>query len=432
MIESELVGLLILLVIFTLTSAFFSSSETGIMSINRYRLKHQAKTSKSAKRVQNLLSRPDRLLGVILLGNTFVNIAASSVGTLIAVALLGAEYGAIAATIVMTLILLIFGEVSPKTLAALYPEKVAYPTSYILQLLLWLLYPLVWSINTISNGILRMCGVKVKISDHPGFSQEELRTLVLEASSRIPSKNRQMLLSILDLENTTVDSIMIPRNELVGLDLANDWSAIVSQLSNTQHTFLPVYRGDLNHIIGILHAKKALHLLVDPEFDESMLRAVLDEPFYVPDGTSLTQQLFNFQKNKERFALVVDEYGDILGLVTLEDILEEIVGEFTTNVASAYTAILTQPDGAYLVEGSTTIREFNQASGWDLPTDGPKTINGLLIEHLETIPDAGTCCLIDNIPMEVVKVQDNRIKAVKIFPRRPRLENPDHDDTDDE
>lgn len=433
MIESQLVGLLALLVVFTLTSAFFSSSETGIMSINRYRLRHQAKTSKSAKRVQNLLSRPDRLLGVILLGNTFVNIAASSVGTLIAVSLLGDEYGAIAATVIMTLVLLIFGEVSPKTLAALYPEKVAYPTSFILQALLWVLYPLVWSINAISNGLLRMCGVKVKISEHhPGFSQEELRTLVLEASSLIPSKNRQMLLSILDLENIAVDGIMIPRNEVVGLDLDNEWSAIVSQLSNTQHTFLPVYRGDLNHIVGILHAKKALHLLVDPEFDESMLRSVLDDPFYVPEGTSLTQQLFNFQKNKERFALVVDEYGDILGLITLEDILEEIVGEFTTNVSSAYAAILPQPDGSYLVEGSTTIREFNQVSNWDLPTDGPKTINGLLIDYLETIPDAGTCCLIDTIPMEVVKVQDNRIKAVKIFPRREPLEKPEHDDTDPE
>lgn len=417
MMGSELVGLIILLVVLTFCSAFFSSSETGMMSINRYRLRHQAKTSKSAKRVQHLLSRPDRLLGVILLGNTFVNILASSIGTVIAISLFGAEYGVLIASIAMTIILLIFGEVSPKTLAALYPEKVAFPTSLVLQFLLWLLYPLVWSINAISNGILKLCGVKIKITDHPGFSSEELRTLVLEASSRIPSKNRKMLLSILDLENITVDSIMIPRNEVVGLDLENTWSAIVSQLSNTQHTFLPVYEQDLNHLVGVIHAKKTLPLLVDPDFNESKLRAAIDEPFYIPEGTTLTKQLFNFQKHKERFALVVDEYGEIMGLVTLEDILEEIVGEFTTNVPSTYATILPQPDGSYIVDGSTTIREFNHITPWKLPTDGPNTLNGLLIDYLETIPDAGTCCLIHHIPMEVVQVQDNRIKAIKVYPR---------------
>lgn len=421
MIESELIGLIIGLVVLTLCSAFFSSSETGMMSINRYRLKHQAKTSKSAARVQRLLSRPDRLIGVILLGNTFVNICASSIGTLIAVSLYG-EYGVLVASIGMTIILLIFGEVSPKTLAALYPEKIAYPTSWVLQLLLTVLYPLVWCINTLSNGILRLCGINIKIADHPGFSKEELRTLVLETSSLIPSKHRQMLVGILDLENITVDNIMIPRNEVVGIDLDDDWNMIVVQLSNTQHTFLPVYRQDLHHVIGVLHAKKALHLLANPTFDESMLRAIIDKPVYVPEGTTLTQQLLHFQKNKERFSLVVDEYGDILGLITLEDILEEIVGEFTTNVASSYTSILPQADGTYLVEGSTTIKEFNHAIPWHLPMDGPKTLNGLLLEYLETIPEAGTCCLIHGIPMEVVQLQENRIKAVKIFPPLIRVE----------
>jgi len=396
-------------------SAFFSACETGIMSLNRYRLQHLTKFSQGAQRVQKLLERPDRLLGVILLGNTFANISASALGTLIAVQLWG-EIGVVISSVIMTLLLLILAEVSPKTLAALYPEKVAFPLSWPLQFLLMLLSPFVWIINHFSNGLLRLCRVPLTQSTDQGITREELRTVVHEAAGRIPSKHRKMLLSILDLEKVTVDDIMIPRNAVIGIDLDQDWDATLGQLANTQHTFLPVYEQDLNNVIGVLHVKRILHLIVDAHFDEASLREALDDPFFIPEGTSLTKQLFNFQKNKERFALVVDEYGDLLGLITLEDILEEIVGEFTTDMAATYTAILAQEEGSYLVEGSTLIREFNRMAPWKLPSEGPKTINGLVTEALQMIPQVGTCCLINHIPIEVVQVQDNRIKSVKIFP----------------
>lgn len=407
--------------------AFFSLSETGILSVNRYRLKHLAKTSKSARRVQKLLERPDRLLGVILLGNTFVTITASSIATLLGVELLGEKFGIIIADIIITLVLLIFAEVFPKTLAALYPEKVAFPTSFFLQFFLKLFYPLVWVTNGASNFLLKLCGVSLSQATSQGITHEELRTVVHETTGRIPSKHRKMLLSILDLEKVSVDDIMVPRHDVVGLDLDYDWDAIVGHLAHTQHTFLPVYKQDLNNIKGIIHAKKALHLMAGEEFTQEKLLESLDEAFFVPQGTSLTKQLINFQRNKQRFAMVVDEYGDIIGLITLEDILEEIVGDFTTDMSTVFTSILEQDDGSYLVEGSTTIREFNRNSAWKLPSHGPKTVNGLVIEQLQEIPEVGTCCLIGgNIPIEVVQVQDNRIKTIKIFP--PILNRKGHEE----
>ena len=410
----SLILLLITLVLCLLISGFFSASETAMMSVNRYRLKYQAKVSKGAKRVQDLLEQPDRLLGVILLGNTFVNIAASAIATLIAVNLFG-EIGVLISSFLITFFLLVFSEVSPKTLAVLYPEKVALPCSLILKFLLAILYPLVYIINVLSNGILKLFGVSLEQADNQGMTQEELRTVVHETAGRIPSKHRKMLLSILDLEKVSVDDIMVPRNEIIGLDLEHDWESTLGQLANIQHTFLPVFKQDVNQLIGVLHAKKALHLIMEEDFDEQKLRDALDEGFFIPEGTNLTTQLINFQKSKQRLAFVVDEYGDIIGLITLEDILEEIVGEFTTDIASVYTAIFAQDDGTYLVEGSTTIREFNRIVPWKLSSHGPKTINGLIIEHLQMIPEVGTCCMIENIPIEVVHVQDNRIKSVKVM-----------------
>lgn len=407
----------LLLVLLLSLSAFFSGAETGMISVNRYRLKHLAKTSRAAKRVQALLERPDQMLGVILLCNTFVNSAAAALMTLLITSLLGAQVGAIVASLGITLLLLIFGEVSPKTLAVLYPEKVAFPASFVLTIVLKILYPLVWIINMLSNGLLRVFGVSVETGrTQQGITPEELRTVVHEAAGRIPSKHRLMLLSILDLEKVAIEDIMTPRSEVVGLDLDHEWSAVHNQLANTQHSFLPVYRGDLNNILGVIHAKKALHLVADPELNASKLLHALNEPFYIPLGTTLTKQLINFQKNKERFALIVDEYGEIQGLITLEDILEEIVGEFTTSVSQLYTTIVVQADGSYFVDGSTTIREFNRRLPWKLASDGPKTLSGLVIEYLEMIPEVGTCCLIDGIPMEVILVQDNRIKTIKILP----------------
>ncbi|MCS5712437.1 CNNM domain-containing protein [Candidatus Berkiella aquae] len=419
MIQTSNTALLVILCILICLLAFFSLAEAGILSVNRYRLKHLVKVSKGAKRVSELLERPDRLFGVILMGNTFITISASSIGTLIGVDFFGEKMGVIVADIILTFVLLIFAEVSPKTWATLYPEKAAFPSSLFLQFILKLLYPIVWAVNAVSNGFLRLCGVSLsQVGIEQGITREELRTVVHEATGRIPSKHRKMLLSILDLEKVSVDDIMVPRNDVTGIDLENDWEAIVGQLANTQHTFLPVYEGDLNNLIGILHAKKALHLIIDTNehFCEEKLRDSLDEAFFIPTGTSLTKQLINFQHAKERFALVVDEYGDIIGLITLEDILEEIVGEFTTDMSEAYLAILAQEDGSYLVEGSITIREFNRIVDWKFPSSDAKTMNGIVIEHLQTIPEEGTCCLIGNIPVEVVHVQDNRIKTIKVFP----------------
>ncbi len=415
--NSHILILSITLFILTLFLAFFSLSETGILSVNRYRLKHLAKTNKSARRVQNLLDRPDRLLGVILLGNIFVTIAASSIATLIGVDLMGEKFGVIVADIIVTLVLLIFAEVFPKTLAALYPERAAFATSFLLQIILKIFYPLVWLVNAASNSLIRLCGISLSQEKNQGLTPDELRTVVHETSGRIPSKHRKMLLSILDLEKVSVDDIMVPRHDVVGLDLENEWDAIVAQLGNTQHTFLPVYKQDLNNTIGIIHAKRALHLLTNEPFNEEKLLEALDEAFFIPQSTSLTNQLINFQRNKQRFAMVVDEYGDIIGVITLEDILEEIVGEYTTNMSSAFTSILAQEDGSYLVEASTPVREFNRTAAWKLPVEGAKTVNGLVIEQLQTIPEVGTCCLIGgNIPIEVVQVQDNRIKTIKILP----------------
>ncbi len=417
MIQTSNTVLLIILGILVCFLAFFSMAEAGILSVNRYRLKHLVKVSKGAKRVSDLLERPDRLFGVILMGNTFITISASSIGTLIGVDLFGEKMGVIIADVVLTFFLLIFAEVSPKTWATLYPEKAAFPTSLVLQFFLKLLYPVVWAVNAVSNGFLRLCGVSLSQEGiQQGITREELRTVVHEATGRIPSKHRKMLLSILDLEKVTVDDIMVPRIDVTGIDLENEWDAVVGQLANTQHTFLPVYEGDLNNLIGVMHAKKALHLLIDEDFTEEKLRKSLSQAFFIPTGTSLTKQLINFQHAKERFALVVDEYGDIIGLITLEDILEEIVGEFTTDMSEAYMAILAQDDGSYLVEGSITIREFNRIVDWKFPISDAKTMNGLVIEHLQTIPEEGTCCLLGNIPIEVVHVQDNRIKTIKVFP----------------
>jgi len=415
-LPTHIILLLSILVVLLACSAFFSSSETAMMSINRYRLKHLAKSLPAAKRVQNLLKRPDRLLGVILLGNNFVNISASSIATIIAIELLGERIGVIVASISLTFVLLIFGEISPKTLAAFYPEKIAFPSSFVLTLLLKVLYPIVWVANAISNSLLRCLGASVQHTENLGISKEELRTIVNETTGRIPSKHRAMLLSILDLEKAKVNDIMIPRNEVVGIDLNHGFNAILGQLASTQHSFLPVYEDDLNNLLGVINAKTALHLISDPNFDKTLLRESLSPACYVPENSSLTQQLINFQKDKQRFAIVVDEYGDVLGIVTLEDILEEIVGDFTTDLSSAYTSILPQEDGSYLVEGITATRDFNRIAKWPLPIGESKTINGLIIDYLQDIPEVGTCCLINGIPVEIIQMQENRIKIAKIFP----------------
>lgn len=398
-------------------SAFFSGSETGLISLNRYRLKHMEKDGDAgAMRASELLKRPDRLIGLILLGNNFVNILASSIATIIALRLLGDD-GIMVATLLLTLVVLIFAEITPKTLAALHPERIAFPATLVLKPLLRLLYPLVWLLNTIPNGLLRLMGVSQEDVKSHSISSEELRTVVNEAGAMIPQRHQKMLLSILDLERVTVEDIMVPRNEIGGIDLDDDWEAILNQISTSQHTRLPVYQGDINNVQGFVHLRNVLALRRNNELTREDLMKVVREAYFIPEGTPLNTQLLNFQNQRRRIGLVVDEYGDIQGLVTLDDILEEIVGEFTTDPAAATSKdIHPQEDGSFLVDGSTNIRELNRIMQWELPTDGPKTLNGMITEYLETIPEVGTSMLLQGYPIEIVQTSSSSVKTVRIDP----------------
>lgn len=414
--EIPIGALVAALVVLVLLSAFFSGSETGLFSINRYRLRHQAKSGhRGAKRTQRLLERPDRLIGVILLGNNFVNILASSIATLIGIRLFGDAGIAIAAGL-LTLVVLVFGEVTPKTLAALNPERIAFIASYVLDALLHLFYPLVWMLNGISNGLLRLFGVAAGKVQHHHLSADELRTVVHEAGGLVPQRHQQMLLSILDLGNVTVEHIMVPRNDVLGVDIDQPWDRVLQQLLDSQHTRLPVYKGDVDHVVGIVHLRNVLALQRKAAITKEDFLGIVREPYFIPEGTPLNTQLLNFQQQRERTGLVVDEYGDILGLVTLDDILEEIVGEFTTDPAMANRSIHPQSDGTYLVDCSVGVRELNRALSWTLPTEGPKTLNGLVMEYLETIPEPGTTFLLEGQPIEVVQTGEHAVKTVRIDP----------------
>lgn len=399
------------------SSAYFSGSETGMMSINRFRLRHLEKQNhKAAKRVSKLLARTDRLIGLILIGNTLVNIAAASLATIIGTRLLGDFGGFIASTVILTFVILIFAEVTPKTLAALHPEKVAFPSSILLALLLKIMLPFVIVVNWIANGILILLGISPEQREQHSLSAEELRTVVHEAGALLPERDQNMLVGILDLENVTVEDIMIPRSELAGIDINDDWKKIQRQLTSSNHTRVLLYRDNIDDVVGYVHVRDALRLLARNQFTkESLLRAVR-EIYIIPEGTPLNVQLLKFQHAKERIGLVVDEYGDIQGLVTLEDILEEIVGDFTTTQEpSPSDEVLKQPDGSFLVEGSATIRDINKEMGWDFPTDGPKTLNGLIIEHLEDIPQSKLSVRIAGYPVEIIDFNDNMIKTVRVL-----------------
>jgi Mg2+/Co2+ transporter CorB len=410
---SALVGAILVLIVL---SAFFSGAETGLMSLNRYRLRHLAKIRhRGALRANRLLERPDRLIGLILLGNNLVNIAASSLTTLLAMRLWGEPGIAIAAG-VLTLLILIFGEVMPKTLAVLKPERIAFPASFVLTPLLTLVYPIVWLVNMIANSLLRLLGMRVDSATTSEISTEELRTVVNEAGALIPRRHQMMLTNILDLEKITVDDIMVPRNDLVGIDLDADWSSILNQLVTARHTRMPVYHSDINNVAGIIHVRNMLGILRRKDASKEDLLQNIREAYFVPEGTPLTTQLLHFQRAKRRLGLVVDEYGDIKGMVTLEDILEEIVGEFTTDPSAYIQEVHRQPDGTYLVDGSANVRELNRVMHWQLPTGGPKTFSGLITEHLESIPEPGTSLLLAGYPVEIVQVKDNMVKTAQIHP----------------
>ncbi len=409
-----LAGLFFLLILF---SAFFSGSETALMALDRYRLRHLAETGhRGARLAQKLLEKPDRLIGVILLGNNLVNILIAQLGTLIGYRVWG-EAGIAIATGALTLILLIFAEVTPKTLGVIHSEKLAFPAAFVYKPLLTLTYPLVWLINLFANSILRLFGVSTEHTGGQALSSEELRSIVSESGNLIPGAHRKMLLRILDLEKTTVEDIMIPRKEIVGIDLDEDWDEIEQQLKQAHFTRLPVYRGNIDNILGFIHARQIINLLTSDDLDAESLEKSIRPPYFVPEGTSLTRQLVNFRHKKRRHALVVDEYGDIQGLVTLEDLLEEIVGEFTRDPAGLSEDIHPQDDGSYIVDAGIHIRELNRALNWHFHTNGPKTLNGLILEHMEFIPSVGTCMLIDDHPVEVLKTMDNAVKSVRIMPK---------------
>ena len=414
--DLPLSSLLALLVVLLVLSGFFSSTETAMMSLNRYRLRHRASTGHlGARLTERLLARPDRLIGLILLGNNLVNILAASLVTVISLNV-GGEPAVAVGALLLTIVLLIFSEVAPKTYGALHPERLALPASYVYTALMKVAYPLVWVTNLLANGVLRLLGVSAEQAASHSLSTEELRTVVAEASTVIPHRHQRMLLSILDLERITVDDIMVPRSEIAAIDVTDSWDDILEQIGSSPHTRMPVYEEELENIIGMLHMKRIVHELANGELTRERLLelARAREPYFVPEGTTLNTQLLNFQRQRRRIAFVVDEYGDIQGLVTLEDILEEIVGEFTTDPGEIHRDVHRDPDGSYVVSGSTGVRALNRRLGWALPIEGPRTLNGLIVERLERIPEAGTVLELGEYSVEILQTTDNAVKTARI------------------
>jgi len=406
-----LTGILIFLLI---CSAFFSGSETALMTLNRYRLRHKAKAGhRGALLAEKLLEQPDRLIGLILLGNNLVNVLAAQLVTLLALRL-GSPIWVAVSGFIFTLVILIFAEVTPKTLAALHPERVALPAAYIYYPLSKLLAPLVWLITTFANGLLKLFGVNVKDGDGHHLTVEELHTLVSEAGARLPRRRHRMLVGILELQDITVDDILIPHHEVVGIDLSDAWDTIVKTIRGSSYTRLPVFRDSIDDVIGILHVKRLVQSGGLGELNKRLLTDLVEEPYFVPEGTPLNRQLVQFQHTRQRTAFVVDEYGDIQGLVTLEDLLEEIVGEFTSEAVPIHADVRTDGAAGYVVKASANIRALNRMMHWHLPTDGPKTLNGLILEQLETIPEQGTGLMLSDYPVEILNTSESVIKTVRI------------------
>ena len=407
--------LLVFLFVLIMISAYFSGSETAMMTLNRYRLRHLATNGhKGAKRATKMLERPDRLIGLILIGNNLVNILASSIATVIGIRIWG-DVGIAISTGVLTLVVLIFAEVTPKTVAALHPEKIAFPSSLVLNGLLFVLSPLVKVINFITSGFLRLLGIR-SVPEQDALSQEELRTVVHEAGALIPRRHQEMLLSIMDLEKVTVEDIMVPRSEIYAINVNDDFKSINKQVITSPHTRVMLYRDNIDDAVGFIHLRDALRLQAKEQFSKSSLLRAVKEIYFIPEGTPLNVQLTNFQQNKERIGLVVDEYGDIQGLVTLSDILEEIVGDFTTSMITAPSEdINAQQDGSFVIDASINIRDLNKEMSWHFPTSGPKTLNGLIVEYLEDIPSPNTSMRLAGYPIEVIDVADNMVKTVRVI-----------------
>ena len=412
---SMLFGILAVLLIL---SAFFAGSETALMSLNRYRLRHLVKLKHpGAIKAQKLLQRPDHLLGLMLLGNIFINNFAASLATVIAIKLYTDDESVIAiSTGILTIVMLICSEVTPKTLAAIKPEPLAFPAAWIYTPLLKILYPIVWFINLFVYLLLRVVGVDVKKSHHhhDALNKDELKSIISDAESLMPARYQKMLMGILDLESATVEDIMTPRNEIIGIDLELPIEDIIIQLKTSPHTRLPVYKTSIDRIIGFIHLRKILVLIHQADFDKQTIINCLDKPSFIPESTPVHNQMHRFKHEKIRIGLVVDEYGDVQGLVTLDDLLQEIVGELITDDV----AVRAQSDGSYLVDANITIRELNRVTQWSLPTEGPKTLNGLIIEFMETIPETGTSVRLHGYLLEIIKRDENSVKLVKFLPRK--------------
>lgn len=406
---------LLILLFLILLAAFFSASETSMMAVNRYRLRHLTRKSHvRAARVLKLLERPDRLLGVTLLGNTFAEIFASAIATLVAVRLFG-NTGALISSVALTFIILIFGEIAPKTLAALYSQRVALLISGPLVLLLKVFYPLVWFVNLLANTSLRLFGIHVHKTEVEPLSIDELRSVVHEAAGKTSLHYQEMLLRVLDLQQLTVEEIMVPKNEIYGIDLDQNWDTIVAKMVQSSHAYVPLYREHIDNIQGMLTLRHALVMLHRANFGKIDLQHLVQEVYFIPEGALLHQQLLNFQREKQHVGLVVDEYGDIQGMLTFRDLLEEIAGDFAMSAVEMEQLISKQKDGSVLVDGSINIRVLNRLEDWHLPVSGPRTLSGLIIEYLESIPKTPVCARIGDYRIEVLSISGNTIQQIHIW-----------------
>lgn len=410
-----LIGALIFLIVL---SAFFSAAEIAMISLNRHRLRHLVTSGRRGARLaQQLLARPDRLIGVVLLGSNAVNALFSALTTVTVIRLWGEKESAIGiATVIITLAILILTDLAPKTLAALHPERVAFPSAFVLRPLLWLMYPVVWVVNSMANGLLWLVGVNVRARPVEEVTPEELRAMILEAGVLIPESHQDMLLAILDLEKVTVDEVMVPRNRIEGVDLDTDWNDVVNQLAGSRYTRLPAYRGSLDNIVGVIHVRRVLNLMHENRLDRTAVDQLIVESYFIPAGTPLNTQLLNFKQAKRRLGLVVDEYGDIQGLVTLDMILEEIVGDFTTRALGQIEDVHPAPDGSFLVRGGVSLRDLNRQLGWELPTEASHTLNGLILEYLENIPESGTSLMVHGYAVEILRTRGTAIELARIRP----------------
>ena len=409
--------LFLLLLALVVLSACFAGAETGMMAVNRYRLRHLARQNhKIASRVNKMLMTPERLLGVILIGNTFTNILTSAIATVIAVHLFG-EMGVIAMTVVLTLFVLIFAEITPKTLAALYPERVAFAAALPLHCLLKLLYPVVWLANSVVKVLLQRVGIKVEQRTLDHLSTDELKTLLHEAGNHIPSDHQDMLMRILDLENIRVDDVMVPRHKIKVIDLSDEWDDIIAQIVGQRYSYFPLCEEGLDNLLGMLPVRSVILLIAQNKLKKEDLIKHARDVYFIPENIPLNTQLINFKREQQSSGLVVDEYGEIQGYISLEDILEEIVGEFSLKTVATGREVFPQSDGSYVVAGGVNIRDLNRNMEWHFSTEGPKTLGGLVMESLEDMPRTGTGLRIDGYPVEIIKVQDNRINSLRIYPK---------------